>query len=87
MVAAFDEWCFDAARQPGDTGIVKTEFGYHVMYFVGSHAVWQEYAKNDLLAERSNKLLEETSAKYPIEVDYSAIKLGIPAMFEVAEAE
>ena len=87
MVAAFDEWCFDAAHQPGDTDIVKTEFGYHVMYFVGSHAVWQEYAKNDLLAERSNKLLEETSVKYPIEVDYSAIKLGIPAMFEVAEAE
>lgn len=87
MVEAFDAWCFDAARQPGDTGIVKTEFGYHVMYFVGSHAVWQEYAKNDLLAERSNKLLEETSAKYPIEVDYSVIKLGIPPMFELTEAE
>lgn len=27
MVDAFDAWCFDAARQPGDIGIVKTEYG------------------------------------------------------------
>lgn len=34
MVAAFDAWIFDGSRQAGDTGLVKTEFGYHVMYFV-----------------------------------------------------
>lgn len=36
MVRAFNEWCFDDARRPGDTGIVTTEYGQHVMYFVGS---------------------------------------------------
>ena len=35
MVSAFNDWCYDPARQPGDTGIVETEYGYHVMYFVG----------------------------------------------------
>jgi len=35
MVAAFDSWCFDEARQVGDTGVVETEYGYHVMYFCG----------------------------------------------------
>lgn len=34
MVEAFDAWIFDESRTPGDTGLVKTEFGYHVMYFV-----------------------------------------------------
>ena len=34
MVAAFEEWCFDESRQVGDYGIVKTEYGYHIMYFV-----------------------------------------------------
>lgn len=34
MVTEFNDWCFDASRKPGDTGIVKTSFGYHVMYFV-----------------------------------------------------
>lgn len=34
MVAEFDQWIFDATRKTGDTGLVKTQFGYHVMYFV-----------------------------------------------------
>ena len=39
MVPAFNDWCFDEARQPGDYGIVETEYGYHLMYFVGHSAV------------------------------------------------
>ncbi|MBR2639669.1 MAG: peptidylprolyl isomerase [Oscillospiraceae bacterium] len=35
MVPAFNDWCFDPARAIGDTGIVKTPYGYHVMYFSG----------------------------------------------------
>ncbi len=38
MVKEFNDWCFDADRKPGDTGIVYGESsgyaGYHVMYFV-----------------------------------------------------
>lgn len=34
MVAEFDEWIFDVSRKTGDTGLVKTQYGYHVMYFV-----------------------------------------------------
>ena len=33
MVEAFEEWCFHADRKPGDTGVVETEYGYHVMYY------------------------------------------------------
>ena len=33
MVEAFEDWCFDKDRKPGDTGIVETEYGYHVMFF------------------------------------------------------
>ena len=36
MVTAFNDWCFDAARKTGDTAIVETEYGCHVMYFVGN---------------------------------------------------
>ena len=35
MVKEFEDWCFDEARKPGDTGIIKTQYGYHIMYFVG----------------------------------------------------
>lgn len=36
MVDTFNDWCFDAARQTGDTDIVETSYGYHVMYFVNA---------------------------------------------------
>ena len=39
MVTTFNDWCFDSARKAGDTGIVETEYGYHVMYFVGNTGV------------------------------------------------
>ncbi len=35
MVEAFNDWCFAEGREAGDTGIVETEFGYHIMYFSG----------------------------------------------------
>jgi len=34
MVKEFDAWIFDESRTPGETGLVKTQYGYHVMYFV-----------------------------------------------------
>ena len=36
MVQAFNDWCFDSSRKSGDTGIVESTYGYHVMYFVGT---------------------------------------------------
>ena len=34
MTTTFNDWCMDGRRVHGDTGIVKTEYGYHIMYFV-----------------------------------------------------
>lgn len=36
MVTPFNDWCFDSSRKAGDTGVVETDYGYHVMYFVGA---------------------------------------------------
>ena len=36
MVTNFNNWCFDASRTVGETGLVETEYGWHVMYFVGT---------------------------------------------------
>ena len=35
MVPTFNDWVFEDGRKAGDTGIVATEYGYHVMYFCG----------------------------------------------------
>ena len=35
MVEPFETWCFDESHKVGDTGIVESTYGYHVMYFSG----------------------------------------------------
>ncbi|NLV99352.1 MAG: hypothetical protein GX034_06105 [Clostridiaceae bacterium] len=35
MVKPFQDWSLDESRKAGDTGIVKSDYGYHIMYFVG----------------------------------------------------
>lgn len=53
MVTEFNDWCFDPARQPGDTGIVKTTYGYHIMYFVGTspETFWELQVTNALKSD------------------------------------
>ena len=36
MVTSFDEWIFDESRKEGDVEIVESEYGYHIMYYVGN---------------------------------------------------
>lgn len=76
MVPEFNDWCFDTARKPGDTDIVRTDYGYHVMYFVGSTPVWQDYAKSDLENQKANDFVLNISSQYPITVDYSKLMLS-----------
>ena len=35
MVPEFENWCTEEGRKKGDTGIVKSTHGYHIMYFEG----------------------------------------------------
>ena len=77
MVAEFDAWCFDESREPGHYGIVKTTYGYHLMYFVDSTPIWEYYAQQDLVAERTSAMMTELTENHPMEVDYSAITLGL----------
>ena len=57
MVTEFNDWIFDAARKPNDTGIVETDYGYHVMLYVGNDNLTssQTSAKTNL----TNNALEE----------------------------
>lgn len=52
MVTNFNDWCFDSSRAVGDTGIVESDYGYHVMYFSGySNLTYRDYLiKTDLVS-------------------------------------
>ena len=33
MVTNFNDWCFAEGRKTGDTGIVESDYGYHIMFY------------------------------------------------------
>ena len=53
MVADFNDWCYAEGRKAGDTGIVKSTYGQHIMYFVGygSNEYWHNACTLDMTDE------------------------------------
>lgn len=75
-VTNFKTWASDAARVTGDTDIVETEYGYHIMYFVSGEEYWLIVTQEQLLSERIESMLAAGTEKYPMEVNYKKIVLG-----------
>lgn len=70
MVETFENWSYDEARKPGDTGIVETDYGYHVMYFVGNgETVWKKTAENSLVSEEYSKQYTAFAEKYVVTIN------------------
>jgi len=80
MVPEFNDWCFDENRKYGDYDLVRTSYGYHVMFFVKSEPRWTYYAETDWLNQQSAELLEAVTSLYPMEVAYENIVLGVVKM-------
>jgi len=79
-VEEFNDWCFDAERKAGDSGVVKTENGYHVMYLEGyGEYTYRNYMiMNDKLAEDLEAYLEDIIEATPYtEVDLSRMNWDI----------
>lgn len=38
MMQEFNDWCFDTDRKTGDMDIVRTDYGYHILYFIENKA-------------------------------------------------
>lgn len=72
MVTPFESWCFDSSRQSGDLGIVQTEFGYHIMYFVQSTGtpIWKAVAQTNLAAQDSTSATEALEESYTAELNW-----------------
>ena len=61
FVAEYDEWIFDESREVGDTAIVKTDYGYHIIYFEGQGL---EGWKTMVLNNKLQSYLESQIALY-----------------------
>ena len=80
-VRAFNDWTFDPARKHGDTGIVLTEYGYHIMYFedFGDY-LWRQDARKAILDQKA----EEKMMPYfdAVTTDEAVLGLIIPYVSE-----
>lgn len=75
MTENFQNWAIDMSRQTGDTGIVQTEFGYHIMYFVSGEPQWIYTARNDLRTQRMEAMVDGAKESWPMKVTYGKIAL------------
>ena len=67
MVEAFEDWCFDEARTVGETGIVETDYGYHLMYFEGDGDIaWKAKATEAKRVEDYEALYETYESQYAV---------------------
>ena len=61
MVTSFNDWCFDEARKAGDHGLIETEYGWHLMFYVGDNEQsYRDYmVSNDKRAEDMEKWFDD----------------------------
>lgn len=73
-VQTFNDWCFDKSRKTGDTGIVETEYGVHVMYFSGvSDPTWMKNIESMLSQQAYSEWYTEQTALYPVTFDLDVL--------------
>lgn len=72
MVNSFSSWCFDSSRRTGDTDIVRSDYGYHIMYFSGTNdkTIWQYNAQQALASEDSTSATEKLEEEYTIKENW-----------------
>lgn len=72
MVDAFEAWALDPQRKAGDVGMVQTQYGYHIMYFVGDTGtpIWKVNAETAIANEDANSAADELDSAYTIKMNW-----------------
>ncbi len=75
-VAEFDAWIFEDGRAYGDHTMVKTVFGYHIMFYVDAEEAWIRYCRANYANEIVSTQMEQFAKDYTIKTDYDKIAIG-----------
>ena len=74
----FQDWAIDMNRVTGDTGIVKTDYGYHIMYFVEGEPEWIAYSRakvREKIGQEIQTKLEVIKNENPVKIKWKKIAL------------
>lgn len=84
LIEPLDTWCFDPARQPGDTAVIQSELGFHIVYFRGRRTQAEAEDGKAALSACVAGLLEQAASYGGAEVDYSSLTLAPMTVAEVS---
>lgn len=69
LETAFDSWIFNKDTKPGDTTIVESDYGYHILYMQGDGLLqWQAECLYDMRNKKVDALTEEYKDTYKTEL-------------------
>ena len=77
FVKEFVAWYMEKDRKVGDYGLIKTDYGYHIMYCSKIEAKWEAACLKEVLADVYEDILQAAVDEYPMEVNYKKIALGV----------
>ena len=80
FVSGFKNWAIDKNRKPGDAEVVETEYGYHVMYYVGDgEQTYRDYMiSSEMRSAEVQEWLADLLESQPVaEVDLSRLDRGL----------
>lgn len=80
FVKEFVDWYMAEDRKVGDYGLIKTDYGYHIMYCSAIEGKWVEECRQGLLTDAYAEILEAAMKEYPMDVNYKKIVLGVVNM-------
>jgi parvulin-like peptidyl-prolyl isomerase len=76
MAAAFNDWIYADGRAVGDTGIVESDYGIHVMYMDGfGMPAWRVEAEMAMASASFSAARAEMAEKYTVTVDSAALAM------------
>lgn len=76
FVEPFKQWYLEEGRKVGDYGLVKTVYGYHIMYYAAEESAWNAVCMEGVREDISNGVLEEVTTAYATDIAYEKILLG-----------
>ena len=76
FVKEFVDWYMAEGRKVGEYGLIKTSYGYHIMYCSDVEAQWIAACRNGLQTDGTKKIILDAMEQFPLDVDYKKIVLG-----------
>lgn len=63
MVSPFEKWSIDKERKYGDTDIVKSDFGYHIMFFINDTQYYKYQCETMIKQQKEDEFVKSAAVK------------------------